>query len=151
VAETVNNRDCKTGHNIMDITTHEDGTIPTNKCIFVFGSNLAGVHGAGAASVARRHFGAECYMGRGRYGKSYALPTKDKHIKSLTLLSIKANVKEFIKYAQRWPKTQFFITRIGCGLAGYKDSEIAPLFYPPLDNCSYAEDWLPYLQNAPID
>lgn len=96
--------------------------------IFVFGSNLKGVHGAGAALQARKYWGAILGVGEGMMGRSYAIPTKDEYLKSLPLDIIKFNVKEFLKYAASNRQYEFVVTEIGCGLAGYTPKEIAPLF-----------------------
>lgn len=128
-----------------NIRFHRDGTVPDNlQDIFVFGSNLAGIHGAGAAKVARDHFGAPFGAGCGLMGRSYAIPTKDKHVETMELNEIYQYVKHFIYFTQLFPKYSFFVTRVGCGLAGYSDSQIAPMF-DGAKNCSFAEQWRPYL------
>ena len=91
--------------------------------VFVFGSNLAGMHGAGAAYVAFQKFGAVMGCGVGLRGQSYAIPTMQGGVET-----IKPYVDEFIKFAKSRPDLFFFVTRIGCGIAGFRDSEIAPLF-----------------------
>lgn len=91
--------------------------------IFVFGSNLAGMHGGGAAWVANMKFGAEWGVGVGLTGQSYAIPTMHGGVET-----IKPYVDEFIRFAQANPELKFLVTRIGCGIAGFKDEEIAPLF-----------------------
>lgn len=96
--------------------------------IFVFGSNLAGRHGKGAALHARLHHGARYGMGVGPQGNSYAIPTKDEHIKTLPLDRIKPYVDEFLAYARANPDIEFELSAIGCGLAGYKPKDIAPMF-----------------------
>lgn len=103
-----------------------------NKEIFVFGSNQAGIHGAGAAKLAFDKFGAVWLKGVGHEGKTYAIPTKDYGIKTLSLDKIGEYVKEFMEYADKNPDFTFLVTEIGCGLAGYTPKEIAPLFkgYP---------------------
>lgn len=126
---------------------HDDHTLPPPSMaptIFVFGSNLAGRHGAGAALIARQLFGAHYGTGQGRTGMSYAVPTKDSELSKLTLTNIKENVGEFLEYAYNRKDLNFFITRIGCGLAGYKNEEIAPMF-ELLDNCNYPRLWHQYL------
>jgi hypothetical protein len=112
--------------------------------VFVFGSNLAGRHGRGAAEIARERFGARYGVGEGRTGMSYAIPTKDKQLQVLTLPVIESNIREFLDYAQARQDLMFFITRVGCGLAGYLDADIAPIF-KPLDNCDYPRQWQQYL------
>lgn len=91
--------------------------------IFVFGSNLAGRHGGGAARVARNHFGAIQGQGVGLQGKSYAIPTMQGGVET-----IKPYVDEFTRFAEQHDELFFYVTRIGCGIAGFKDEEIAPLF-----------------------
>jgi hypothetical protein len=125
---------------------HADGSLPKLGEIFVFGSNLAGIHGAGAALVAYRHYGAKFGKGVGLSGTSYALPTKDKQIKSLPLRDIKGNVETFLEFAKEHDKSFFFITRIGCGLAGFKDSQIAPMFLGAPTNCSFPSVWKKYIE-----
>ena len=96
--------------------------------IFVFGSNLAGRHGAGAALYARKHHGAIYGKGEGLQGTSYAIPTKDFYIKTLPLEEIEKHVNTFLKFAKEHKELTFQITPIGCGLAGFKIEEIALLF-----------------------
>ena len=96
--------------------------------IFVFGSNLAGIHGAGAARLAFDRFGAVWGIGIGHQGKTYALPTKDKDIDTLPLTEIKKYVDQFLQYAEDHPEFIFLVTKVGCGLAGWSIEDIAPLF-----------------------
>ena len=91
--------------------------------IFVFGSNLAGMHGGGAAYVALRQFGAKLGQGVGLQGQSYAIPTMQGGVET-----IEPYVREFIEFAKAHPELFFYVTRIGCGIAGFRDREIAPLF-----------------------
>lgn len=91
--------------------------------VFVFGSNLAGHHGGGAARVALNKFGAVWGQGVGLQGQSYAIPTMQGGVET-----IKPYVDEFIEFAKNHPTLKFYVTRIGCGIAGFKDEEIAPLF-----------------------
>ena len=99
-------------------------TIP----VFVFGSNLAGRHGKGAALWARRHRGAIYGQGIGRQGNAYAVPTKDHQLRVLPLHVIEAHVAAFLDYARQRPGVRFELTPIGCGLAGYRPEQIAPMF-----------------------
>lgn len=96
--------------------------------IFVFGSNLAGLHGRGAAKTAHRKFGAIMGCGEGLQGQSYGIPTKDEKLKTLCLVQIAINVTRFLRFAESLPDLRFLVTTIGCGLAGYKSSQIAPMF-----------------------
>ena len=91
--------------------------------IFVFGSNLDGHHYGGAARIAEEKFGAIFGQGVGLQGQSYAIPTMHGGVDV-----IKPYVDEFIEFAKQHPELTFLVTRIGCGIAGFKDSEIAPLF-----------------------
>ena len=111
------------------------------KRIFVFGSNLAGRHGKGAAKYALYNKGAEYGKGIGMQGTSYAIPTKDEKIKTLPLHSINFFVKEFINFAKDNPELEFEVTRIGCGLAGYTDEQIAPMFKDAPANCILPEEF----------
>ena len=96
--------------------------------IFVFGSNLAGAHGGGAAWVAHAYFGAVWGKGVGLYGRSYAIPTMQGGVET-----IRPYVDEFILFAKTHPQLTFLVTRIGCGIAGFRDWAIAPLFKAALD------------------
>ena len=96
--------------------------------IFVFGSNLRGVHGAGSAKEAVLHWGAKPGHSVGRSGDSYAIPTKDKALRVLPVKAIARYVDDFIVYAMIHSKLTFNVVAIGCGLAGYKPATIAPLF-----------------------
>lgn len=91
--------------------------------IFVFGSNLGGMHGGGAARAAYNRFGAVWGQGVGLQGQSYAIPTMQGGVET-----IKPYVDEFIAFAQAHPELKFLVTRIGCGIAGFRDEQIAPLF-----------------------
>lgn len=96
--------------------------------IFVFGSNLAGRHGAGSARHAMQHHGAVYGQGSGLHGHSYAIPTKDSKLKTLPLFEIRNRVSAFLRFAEDYPLLQFEVVEIGCGLAGYKPEQIAPMF-----------------------
>ena len=124
---------------------HKDGSLPLRNTIFVFGSNLAGIHGAGAANQALK-YGAKWGKGIGVNGLTYAIPTKDFDIQTLPIENIIPYIERFKKVTLEFPTIQFFVTRIGCGLAGFKDWEIATLFIGCGDNCSFAEQWKPYIK-----
>lgn len=109
--------------------------------IFVFGSNLAGRHGKGAALAARRHHGAVYGVNRGRTGNAYAIPTKDSQLRTLPLEAIQHYVGNFLTYAKTHPELTFQVTRIGCGLAGYTDEQIAPMFKGAPENCHFTPGW----------
>lgn len=91
--------------------------------VFVFGSNLSGSHGGGAALVAYRKFGAIWGQGVGLQGQSYGIPTMHGGVEK-----IKPYVDEFIAFARQHQDLVFLVTRVGCGIAGFTDNEIAPLF-----------------------
>lgn len=112
-----------------------------SKHIFVFGSNLAGIHAAGAAAHARIYHNAQEGVGLGPTGGSYAIPTKSASFKVLGLLFIEQYVKDFLEYARKRPERIFDVTRIGCGLAGYKDEQIAPMFKDAPENCRLPHGW----------
>lgn len=96
--------------------------------VFVFGSNTAGRHGAGAALWARKHRGAIYGQGEGYQGNSYAIPTKDGLLRTLPTKAISEAVDRFLDFARSRRDLQFQVTPIGCGLAGYKPSQIAGMF-----------------------
>ncbi len=113
--------------------------------VFVFGSNQAGIHGAGAAAYACKLFGAEWRVGEGPTGECYAIPTKDYNIRSRTLEDIQVSVDIFISYAKVHSELTFQVTRIGCGLAGFADSNIAPMFADAPNNCEFDSAWQQWL------
>lgn len=106
--------------------------------IFVFGSNKEGLHGGGAARIAYEEFGAEWGVGVGTTGQCYAIPTMDGSIDI-----IRKHVDDFTAYAKAHPELTFLVTRIGCGIAGWRDGEIAPLFKEAsaLDNVTLPEEF----------
>ena len=106
--------------------------------IFVFGSNLAGEHLGGAAKFAYEEFGAEWGVGSGPTGRCYAIPTMHGDLES-----IRPYAEEFIRYAKEHPDNRFLLTRVGCGIAGFKDKEMAGLFEECKDipNVSIPEAW----------
>ncbi len=111
-----------------------------SRTIFVFGSNLAGRHGKGAALYARQHHGAIYGQGEGLQGDSYAIPTKDAFLRTMPLAEIEARVARFLTFARQF-NARFVVTRIGCGLAGYTDAQIAPMFANSPDNCILPDGW----------
>lgn len=120
---------------------HIDGSKPQNGEIFVFGSNEAGIHGAGAAREALENYGAVWGDGFWFRGQSYAIPTKDREIITLPFYIVKHNVERFLMDSRAHQEFEFFVTRIGCGLAGYKNSEIAPMFSCAPNNCNMPIEW----------
>ena len=96
--------------------------------IFVFGSNLGGFHGGGAAALAYRSFGAVWGQGEGLQGQSYALPTMVQIVAEM-----QPYVDRFIACAQMHPELKFYLTEVGCGIAGFTVNEVAPLFVKALE------------------
>jgi hypothetical protein len=126
---------------------HRDGTQPQPDEVFVFGSNLAGVHGAGAAKQAVE-YGAKYGMGVGMTGRAYAIPTKNEDINTMPVVEIASYIDGFVKFTNAHPGVKFFVTRVGCGLAGHKDDDIAPLFKGCSDNCNLPDQWKTYFMPA---
>lgn len=141
---------------------HKNRTLPPNtlqadgkspEWIWVFGSNLAGRHGAGAAKVALDKFQARLGVGYGREGLSFALPTKDEHLESLPIMGASngKNIQDYVRLFKAYARhrmdahEKFFVTAIGTELAGYTHEQIAPLFVGSPDNCSFPEEWRPFL------
>jgi hypothetical protein len=113
--------------------------------IFVFGSNLAGRHGKGAAKAAKDHYGAIYGRAEGPQGHAYAIPTKDADLRPLPLAAIAIHVRTFLAYAATHPGQRFFVTPVGCGYAGYQPAQIGPLFAGAPRNCDLPAEFLPYL------
>lgn len=111
--------------------------------IFVFGSNLAGRHGKGAALYALKNHGAIYGQGWGLQGNSFAIPTKGYNLEVLPLIQIEKHISEFLYFAEYNPELKFNVTPIGCGLAGYKRSQIKPLFLNQgiTDNIHFTREW----------
>ena len=112
--------------------------------IFVFGSNLAGAHGGGAALLAYRKFGAIWGQGVGLQGQSYGIPTMQGGVET-----IKPYVDEFIEFAKQHQEFKFLVTRIGCGIAGFTSYEIAPLFNDAInvENVILPKDFVEVMQS----
>jgi hypothetical protein len=115
--------------------------------IFVFGSNLMGIHGAGAARYANLHHGAVMGRGIGLEGTSYAIPTKAHPFRTLPLFDINKYVADFLICAKLSPEYTYLVTKIGCGLAGYTPSDIAPMFHlvKHLNNVKLPKEFFEYL------
>ena len=120
------------------LTTPENVTTLGPNEIFVFGSNLRGMHGGGAARVAYEKFGAEWGIGVGRTGHCYAIPTMQGGVDTIC-----PYVNEFIQYAKEHSELVFLVTRVGCGIAGFSDQQIAPLFEAAKDmrNVALPTEW----------
>lgn len=114
--------------------------------IFVFGSNLKGIHGAGAARYALDFCRAKWGQGEGLQGESYAIPTCSEPGLPLPLEAIQKHVEKFLEAASYYPTNlQYQVTRIGCGLAGYEDHQIAPMFCAAPDNVWLPAAWFRWL------
>lgn len=116
--------------------------------IFVFGSNLAGRHGKGAALAAACEHGAIYGVGEGRQGNSYAIPTKDRMLRPLELAAIRVYVERFLAYAREHPELRFRLTAVGCGLAGYTPFWIAPMFAGAPPNCALPHEFTEVLRKG---
>lgn len=104
--------------------------------IFVFGSNEAGIHGGGAAKIAREKFGAIYGVPFGLMGQSFAIPTKDENLETLLLSNIQNYLVSFIKFAIDSPQLKFYLTKIGCGLAGYTTNDIKLILWKAVDSAT---------------
>jgi hypothetical protein len=124
---------------------HEDGEPADFDDVFVFGSSIDGAHRSESAAAAVKHYGARVGISIGQRGNSYAIPVKDADMKPLPLADIRAHVDDFLRYAASRPRTSFFVTRIGCGLNGREDQQIAALFSQAPENCSFAKEWEPFV------
>ena len=120
------------GQRLTVPASHRDGDVPPSAMdegwLFVLGSNLAGRHGAGAALVAAERYGAKSGVGEGAFAASYAVPTKGHSLEVLPLTVIAEHVERFVLWANAHPDRKYWLTRVGCGSAGYSNNQIAPLF-----------------------
>lgn len=116
--------------------------------VFVFGSNMAGQHAGGAARTALEHFGAMQGVGRGWSGQSYAIPTMNEHLQQMPLSQIQHYIDDFKIYTKNHAKMTYFITSIGCGVAGYKTEEIAPMFKGISHNVIFPHSFRPFVEKA---
>ncbi len=130
---------------------------PKPGTVFVFGSNRDGIHGAGAARYAYKYCGAVWEHGEGLTGDvatgacSYAIPTKRNTAFSLSLQEVKNHVDKFIEFAWEHRDLNFFVTRIGCGLAGFTDNDIGPMFKYAPPNCELPIGWEQYTEDDDTD
>ena len=109
--------------------------------IFVFGSNLAGRHGKGAAKYAREFCGAIYGQAEGLQGNSYGIPTKDERLRSRSLDDIRQSIERFIQFARENPQYQFNLTPIGCGLAGFRKDQMLPFLKDKPENVHFTKEW----------
>lgn len=124
---------------------HENFDLPDEGEYFVFGSNIAGRHGLGAALIAVE-LGARRGIGEGLCGKTYAIPTKARNLVRLSKEKIALHVERFVQFTKAHPDKSWFVTAIGCGHAGYHPADIAPNFKEAI-NCSFPEQWRIYLED----
>lgn len=134
----------------MTYQYHDESIIKSlaENTIFVFGSNLAGTHQGGAAKIALQHFGAMKGAGRGWSGQSYAIPTMNEHLQQMPLSQIEHYIEDFKIYTKNHPKNTYFITAVGCGVAGYKVEEIAPMFKGISKNVIFPESFRPFVEKT---
>lgn len=111
------------------------------RAVFVFGSNSLGIHGTGTAKFAALYRGAGPGIGEGFFGHSYAIPVKEQPHAEMELDQVKANIATFLSFAKKSPELDFYVTRIGCGRAGFDDDVIAPLFMEAPSNCLLPGLW----------
>jgi len=119
--------------------------LPEN-AVFVFGSNLAGRHGAGAALLAKEEFGAQYGNGWGLTGSSYAFPTLGRNFEKLSIERLTSSAITFYDCVRRYPDKLFYLTKVGLGLAGYDISEIAPLFTQDAPNLIKPQEFVEFNQ-----
>lgn len=116
---------------------------PSDSRIFVFGSNLLGIHGAGAARYAYDKLGAKWGTGEGFFGRCYALPTCSSPGVPLLLSEVEYHTRGFLAFARTvaGSSARFFVSEVGCGLAGFSTEQIAPLFAGAPENCDLPPGW----------
>ena len=134
----------------MTYQYHDESIIKTlaEDTTFVFGSNLAGEHSSGAAKTALEHFGALNGVGRGWSGQSFAIPTMNEHLQQMPLSQIQHYIDDFKTYTKNHPKNKYFLTSIGCGIAGYKVEEIAPMFKGISHNVIFPASFRPFVEKS---
>ena len=112
--------------------------------IFVFGSNVLGIHGAGAAAYARERLGAQWGVGEGPTGRTYALPTCYAPGEPVTYQELAVYVHNFLQYARQNPDPRFFISKVGCGIAGFPEDVVALMFRElgTPSNCDLPPEWV---------
>ena len=134
----------------MTYQYHDESIIKSlpEDTVFVFGSNMAGQHAGGAARTAKEFFGAVEGVGRGWAGQSFAIPTMNEHLQQMPLSQIQHYVDDFKIYAKNHPKMKYFLTSIGCGIAGYTVEEIAPMFKGIAHNVIFPASFRPFVEKA---
>jgi hypothetical protein len=109
--------------------------------VFVFGSNLRGAHAGGAARLAKERFGAQEGVGEGLTGQSYAFPTLTASFEKVSHAALQKSRDRLYETARKHPEKTFLLTKVGCGIAGFSEDEIRPLFADPPPNIVLPEDW----------
>lgn len=109
--------------------------------VYVYGANESYINASGTARIAREEYGAGMGRGWGLVGKSFGIPTKDWDINTLSLAEIKHYVNRFRSFAVSRPNMTFYITKIGCGLAGLREEDIRPMFLDAPANCILPYGW----------
>lgn len=120
--------------------------------IFVFGSNSLGYHTGGASGTARKKFGAVWGQPEGLQGQSYAIPVDfGKGVRKDN--EVKESVSRFLTFTKEHPELFFFVTRIGCGMGGYRDEEMAQFFKGALElkNICLPKSFVDALSNGKIE
>lgn len=127
---------------------HSNNELPENdnEYIIVFGSNERGAHGRGMALIAKERYGAVYGEYVGLTGRCYAIPTKDKYIRTLSLKNIQQYIGIFKELTHNRPELKFYVTGIGTGLAGYKHRDIAPFFRGCNTNCNFPIQWKQFIE-----
>ena len=125
---------------------HTENDPATSDEVYVFNSNLAGLHREVFSSVASSMFGAQTGVSVGYVGNSYAIPTKDRFIRSLSLTQIKKHVADFIAFTNAHPEMKFYVVRLDLGTHEFKPYHIAPMFAGCARNCRFPVQWKPFLK-----
>lgn len=125
----------------MNKYTLEDITELKPNEIFIFGSNLNGYHSAGAAALAYKKFGAEWEIGEGLSGQTYAFPTLERDMNKRGPRGLRYSRDRLFATARALPEKTFLLTKVGCGIAGYVEDEIKPLFADAPENVIKPQGW----------
>lgn len=129
----VNNLNCQKIKMSIKFTPEFIERLEPNE-VFVFGSNGGGAHAGGAAKVAYNHFGAVWGVGEGLTGRSYAIPTLNSDMQKVTKGELKASLIKFIGFVLENPNLTFYLTKIGCGIAGWQLEEVKAIFWEAMAN-----------------
>lgn len=130
---------------------HNEGRTAESGWVWVFGSNASGIHAVGDARTAKNNFGALYGVSEGRVGNSYAIPTRDRHLSNYSVVDLREKIETFFEHARSSPRERFFVTKIGCGPGGLPSELVAPMFLNAPVNCSFSNDWKPFLEPATVE